>query len=31
MLKKTGVKLDLITGYDQYLMVEQSLRGGIAN
>ena len=30
MLKKTGVKLELITDYDHYLMVEQGLRGGIA-
>lgn len=30
MLKKTGVKLELLTDYDQYLMVEQGLRGGIA-
>ena len=27
MLKKTGVKLELLTDYDQYLMVEQGLRG----
>eukprot|EP01044_Picomonas_judraskeda_P004016 COSAG03_NODE_344_length_8812_cov_3.890049_4_plen_365_part_00 len=30
MLHKTGVKLELLTDYDQYLMVEQGLRGGIA-
>ena len=30
MLKKTGVKLDLITDYDMYLMFEQGLRGGIS-
>jgi len=30
MLKKTEMKLELLTDYDQYLMVEQGLRGGIA-
>lgn len=30
MLKKTNMKLELLTDYDQYLMVEQGLRGGIA-
>ena len=30
MLRKTGKKLELLTDYDQYLMVEQGLRGGIA-
>ena len=30
MLKKTGVKLELLTDFDQYLMIEQGLRGGIA-
>ena len=30
MLHKTGKKLELLTDYDQYLMVEQGLRGGIA-
>ena len=30
MLKLTKVKLELLTDYDQYLMVEQGLRGGIA-
>ena len=30
MLKKTGVKLQLLTDYDMHLMVEQGLRGGIA-
>ena len=30
MLKMTGKKLDLLNDYDQYLMVEQGLRGGIA-
>ena len=30
MLKMTGKKLDLLTDYEQYRMVEQGLRGGIA-
>ena len=30
MLKKTKVKLQLLTDYDMHLMVEQGLRGGIA-
>ena len=30
MLKKTGKTLELLTDYDQYLMIEQGLRGGIA-
>ena len=30
MLKKTGVRLELVTDYDMYLMMEQALRGGIA-
>lgn len=30
MLKKTGVKLDLLTDYDMHLMMEQGLRGGIS-
>ena len=30
MLKKTGKTLELLTDYDQYLMVEQGLRGGMA-
>ena len=28
-LKKTGVKLELITDYDMILMIEKSVRGGI--
>ena len=30
MLKMTGKKLELLTDYEQYLMIEQGLRGGIA-
>ena len=30
LLKKTGVKLQLLTDYDMHLMIEQGLRGGIA-
>ena len=29
-IKKTGVRLELLTDYDQHLMIEQGLRGGIA-
>ena len=28
-LKKTGVKLELITDYDMLLMIEKGIRGGI--
>ena len=28
-LKKTGVKLELLTNYDMLLMVENGIRGGI--
>ena len=28
-LKKTGVKLELLTDYDMVLMIEKSVRGGI--
>ena len=28
-LKKTGVKLELLTDYDMILMTEKSIRGGI--
>ena len=28
-LKKTGVKLELLTDYDMLLMVEKGIRGGI--
>ena len=28
-LKKTGVKLELITDYDMILMIEKVIRGGI--
>ena len=28
-LKKTGVKLELLTGIDMLLMVEKGIRGGI--
>ena len=28
-LKKTGVKLELLTDYDMLLMIEKALRGGI--
>ena len=28
-LKKTNVKLELLTGYDMLLMVEEGVRGGI--
>ena len=28
-LKKTGVKLELLTNYDMLLMVEKGIRGGI--
>ena len=27
--KKTGVKLELITGYDMILLIEKGIRGGI--
>ena len=30
LLKKTGVKLDLLTDYDMFLFVEKGLRGGIS-
>ena len=30
LLKKTGVKLELLTDYDMYLFVERGLRGGIS-
>ena len=30
MLKKTGVELELLTDYDQHLMVENAIRGGIS-
>ena len=30
MMKRTGIKLDLLTDYDMHLMVEQGLRGGIS-
>eukprot|EP01052_Picozoa_sp_SAG31_P025168 SAG31_NODE_2192_length_6226_cov_6.328219_6_plen_118_part_00 len=30
MLKKTGVRLDLLTDYDMHLFVEKGLRGGIS-
>lgn len=28
MLKKTGVELGLLTGYDQDIFIEKSMRGG---
>ena len=30
-LKKTGVKLELITDYDMLLMIEKEIRGGICH
>ena len=30
-LKKTNVKLELLTGYDMLLMVEEGIRGGICH
>ena len=30
-LKKTGVKLELLTNYDILLMVEKGIRGGICH
>ena len=30
LLKKTGVELELLTGYDQYLFIEKGMRGGIS-
>ena len=30
-LKKTGVKLELLTNYDMLLMVEKGIRGGICH
>ena len=30
-LKKTGVKLELVTNYDILLMVEKGIRGGICH
>ena len=29
LFKKTGVKLELITGYDMILMIKKGVRGGI--
>ena len=28
-LKKTGVKLELITDYDVFMMIEEGIRGGM--
>ena len=30
LLKKTNVKLDLLTDYDQHLFIEKGMRGGIS-
>ena len=29
LLKKTGVELELLTDYDQHLLIEKGLRGGV--
>ena len=31
VLKKTEVKLELLTGVDMFLMIEKSIRGGICH